>query len=155
MAKPKGRQPAARKGGPDAAALAVPILDWYARHRRDLPWREDPTPYRVWISEVMLQQTRVEVVIPRYRRFLRRFPSLESLAAAREEEVLSEWSGLGYYRRARALHAAARAVVRDHGGEFPRELAAARSLPGVGPYTAGAVLSIAYNLPITILDGNV
>src|SRR6266545_4617519 len=153
MAKPKASS--RRKTAEGGTALAGPLLEWYARKRRDLPWREDPTPYRVWISEVMLQQTRVEVVIPRYQRFLRRFPTLESLAAASEAEVLSEWSGLGYYRRARALHSAARVVMRDHGGRFPRELAAARSLPGVGPYTAGAILSIAYNLPVPILDGNV
>jgi A/G-specific adenine glycosylase len=153
MVKPKASS--RRKTAGEGTALAGPLLEWYARKRRDLPWRENPTPYRVWISEVMLQQTRVEVVIPRYQRFLRRFPSLESLAAASEAEVLSEWSGLGYYRRARALHSAARVVMSDHGGRFPRELAAARSLPGVGPYTAGAVLSIAYNLPVPILDGNV
>src|SRR5262245_33597717 len=154
MVKPKARELPARQSSA-CAALAGPLLAWYERERRDLPWRVDPTPYRVWVSEIMLQQTRVEVVIPRYQSFLRRFPTLSSLAAAREDEVLAEWSGLGYYRRARALHVSARMVMRDHGGQFPRELSAARALPGVGPYTAGAILSIAYNLPVPILDGNV
>jgi len=134
--------------------LGKALVAWYDQSRRDLPWRECPTPYRVWISEMMLQQTRMEVVLPRYRRFLDRFPDLEALASAAEEEVLAEWSGLGYYSRARSLHAAAREIVSSHGGEFPRDLKAARALPGIGPYTAGAVLSIAYNLPVPILDGN-
>ncbi len=131
------------------------LLAWYGRSRRDLPWRRDPTPYRVWVSEVMLQQTRVEVVVPRYLRFLERFPDIRSLARAGEEEVLAEWSGLGYYRRARSLHAAARSIVERHGGEVPGDLGALRKLPGFGPYTAGAVLSIAFNLPEPIVDGNV
>jgi A/G-specific adenine glycosylase len=141
-----------RRGDPP---VAKPLLEWYERSKRDLPWRREPTPYRVWVSEVMLQQTRVEVVVPRFESFLRRFPDLETLAGAGEEEVLSEWSGLGYYRRARALHAAARLVLSRHGGAFPRDLQAARALPGVGRYTAGAVLSIAYDLPLPVLDGNV
>jgi A/G-specific adenine glycosylase len=138
-----------------AAALAAPLLAWYRRHRRRLPWREQPDPYRVWLSEVMLQQTRVETVIPYYERFLERFPTIERLARAREEEVLALWSGLGYYRRARALLEGARRVVREHGGRFPSSLEEALALPGVGPYTAAAVLSIAYNLPLAVLDGNV
>ena len=137
------------------AAESSLLLAWYRRARRDLPWRRDPTPYRVWVSEVMLQQTRVEVVAPRYDRFLARFPDLQSLAGAREEDVLAEWSGLGYYRRARSLHAAAREIVGRLGGEVPRDREVLRKLPGFGPYTAGAVLSIAYNLPEPIVDGNV
>ncbi len=134
--------------------LAGSLLQWYRQARRDLPWRKHPTPYGIWISEMMLQQTRMEVVLPRYRRFLERFPNLEALASAGEDAVLAEWSGLGYYSRARALHAAARKMASENGGEFPRDLDAARALPGVGPYTAGAVLSIAYNLPLPVLDGN-
>jgi A/G-specific adenine glycosylase len=137
------------------AAEASLLLGWYRKARRDLPWRRDPTPYRVWVSEVMLQQTRVEVVAPRYDRFLARFPDLLTLAGAREEDVLAEWSGLGYYRRARSLHAAAREIVDRLGGEVPRDREVLRKLPGFGPYTAGAVLSIAYNLPEPIVDGNV
>src|SRR5262245_41925451 len=131
------------------------LLPWYQKARRDLPWRRNPTPYSVWISEVMLQQTRVETVIPYYLRFLERFPTLLDLAKASLEEVLAAWSGLGYYRRARSLHAAARHIVKDAGGQFPPDLDRALQVPGVGPYTAGAVLSIAYNLPVPVVDGNV
>ena len=137
------------------ASTARLLLAWYERARRALPWRESSDAYRVWVSEVMLQQTRVEVVVDRYRRFLARFPTVEALAAAHEDDVVAEWSGLGYYRRARALHRGARAVVAEHGGAFPSELDAALRLPGVGRYTAGAVLSIAYNLSVPAVDGNV
>ena len=140
--------------------LRPALLSWYARSRRPLAWRArgaggEADPYAVWISEAMLQQTRAETVEPYWRRFLLRFPSARELAEAGEDEVLGLWSGLGYYRRARALHAAARAIVERHGGRFPREPAAARALPGVGRYTAGAVLSIAYDLPEPLVDGNV
>ncbi|MBI4584099.1 MAG: A/G-specific adenine glycosylase [Planctomycetes bacterium] len=131
------------------------LLAWYEVHRRDLPWRRDPTPYRVWVSEVMLQQTQVDTVIPYYQRFLSRFPELADLARARLEEVLPLWSGLGYYRRARDLHAAARKISSEHGGQFPRDRDQVLALPGIGPYTAGAVLSLAFNLPEPVLDGNV
>jgi A/G-specific adenine glycosylase len=131
------------------------LLRWYDRHRRDLPWRRTRDPYRVWVSEIMLQQTRVETVIPYYERFLERFPDVESLARARLEEVLSLWSGLGYYQRARRLHAAAHEIVREHEGAFPRDLESARGLPGVGRSTAGAILSIGYGEPAPVLDGNV
>ncbi len=131
------------------------IIAWYRGHARDLPWRRDPTPYRVWVSEVMLQQTRVETVLRYYDRFLRRFPDLEALAAAPEEDVLEAWSGLGYYRRARALRRGAQEVVERFGGVFPRDDAGARSVPGVGRYTAGAVRSIAYGERAPIVDGNV
>ena len=132
-----------------------PLLAWYRRHRRELPWRATRDPYAIWISEAMLQQTRVEAAEPFWRRFLAALPDVRSLAEASEERVLELWSGLGYYRRARSLHAAAQVIVRDHGGSFPSELEAARSLPGVGPYTAGAVLSIAYDRPEPVVDGNV
>ncbi len=131
------------------------LLGWYERHRRDLPWRESRDPYRVWLSEIMLQQTRVAAVIGHYHGFLQRFPTVEKLASAREASVLAAWSGLGYYRRARLLHAAAKVVVREHGGEFPRTAAALRELPGVGRYTAAAISSIAFGEPVAVVDGNV
>jgi A/G-specific adenine glycosylase len=131
------------------------LLEWYAANQRALPWRGARHPYRIWVSEVMLQQTRVAAVADYYRRFLRRFPTVQALARARSEEVLRHWAGLGYYRRARHLHRAAREVVARHAGRFPRDYAAARKLPGVGPYTAAAVTSIAYGAPHAVLDGNV
>jgi A/G-specific adenine glycosylase len=131
------------------------LLRWFREHRRDLPWRRTNDPYRIWISEVMLQQTRVAAVLPYYKRFLARFPSVRALARAREAEVLKYWAGLGYYSRARLLHRAAKEIAARYRGRFPREVASARALPGVGPYTAAAVLSIAYDLPLAVLDGNV
>lgn len=144
------------KSSPRAVAnLRKRLLAWFNEHRRELPWRASRDPYRVWIAEIMLQQTRIATVIPYYERFLARFPNVQSLAAARREEVLKLWSGLGYYSRARNLHTAARDIVAHHGGEFPRTLEAALALPGIGRYTAAAVLSIAYDLPLAVLDGNV
>jgi A/G-specific adenine glycosylase len=131
------------------------LLAWYDLHRRDLPWRENRDPYRVWLSEIMLQQTRVAAVIAHYHEFLRRFPSVEKLASAREASVLAAWSGLGYYRRARMLHAAAKVIVRKHGGKFPPGAEALQDLPGVGRYTAAAIASIAFNHPVAVVDGNV
>lgn len=131
------------------------LLDWYDEAARDLPWRETRDPYAVWVSEIMLQQTRVETVIPYYERFLARFPTPHALADADEDTVLSHWSGLGYYRRARLLHAGVREVVAQYGGEVPEDLAARRALPGVGRYTAGAIGSIAFDKPEPIVDGNV
>jgi A/G-specific adenine glycosylase len=131
------------------------LLAWYEGAARDLPWRRTSDPYAIWISEAMLQQTRVETVIGYWTRFLEAFPTVGDLAAAEEETVLAAWSGLGYYRRARSLHAAAREVVERHGGAFPREHAAALALPGVGPYTAAAVLSIAHDASLPLVDGNV
>ena len=131
------------------------LLAWYDRCARDLPWRHDRHPYRVWLSEVMLQQTRVAAVLEHYRIFLERFPTVQQLAAARESSVLAAWSGLGYYRRARMLHAAAKAVVTHHGGEFPSTVAELRNLPGIGRYTAAAIASIVFNLPVAVVDGNV
>lgn len=137
------------------ALLHRRLLAWYGRNRRDLPWRRDPDPYRVWVSESMLQQTTVRVVIPRYLEFLARFPTLAALAAASQEEVLAAWSGLGYYHRARNLHRGAQHVAERHGGRFPRTLEAALAVPGVGLYTASAILSIAHGLPLPVVDGNV
>jgi A/G-specific adenine glycosylase len=134
--------------------FAADLLRWYDRHRRALPWRETPSPYRTLVSELMLQQTVVATVIPYFQRFCARFPSLEALAAASEDEVLEAWSGLGYYRRARHLHAAARAIVEGHAGVVPREERRLRELPGLGPYTAAAVAAIAYDEPAFALDGN-
>jgi A/G-specific adenine glycosylase len=131
------------------------LLGWYRRRKRDLPWRRTRDPYRIWLAEIMLQQTRVAAVVPYYRRFLRRFPTLGALAGARSEQVLRLWAGLGYYSRARHLHRAAKEIVARHGGRFPRELEAALRLPGIGRYTAAAVLSMAYGLPEAVLDGNV
>ena len=131
------------------------LLHWYQTERRDLPWRRTRDPYRILVAEIMLQQTRVQTVVPRYERFLERFPDLPTLAASAVEDVLAEWSGLGYYRRARYLHAAARAIVDEHRGVFPRDYAALRALPGLGAYTAAAVAAIAFGEPHVGLDGNV
>jgi len=131
------------------------LLSWYDANKRDLPWRKDSDPYRVWLSEIMLQQTRVAAVLEHYRRFLRRFPTVAKLAAARESSVLAAWSGLGYYRRARMLHAAAKLVVREYGGIFPGSAKQLRDLPGVGRYTAAAIASIAFGEAVAAVDGNV
>lgn len=131
------------------------LLGWYRPRRRAYPWRTRPTPYRVLVSEVMLQQTQATRVVPAFRAFLRRFPSVAALARASREEVLRAWAGLGYNRRAVALHEAARAVVREHGGRVPADPSALRELPGVGPYTAAAVASIARGVPVPALDVNV
>ena len=131
------------------------LLAWYDAHARDLPWRRSQDPYRVWLSEVMLQQTRVAAVIGHYHEFLRRFPTVEKLVRAREASVLAAWSGLGYYRRARMLHAAAKVVVRELGGKFPETAEELRELPGVGRYTAAAIASFAFGEPVAVVDGNV
>ena len=131
------------------------ILNWYGRHRRELPWRRDPLPYPTWVAEVMLQQTQVKTVIPYYERFMKEFPDLRCLGRATEGEVLSTWAGLGYYARARNLHRAARRLVDNYGGEFPSTMREFQNLPGVGRYTAGAVYSIAFNQPQPVVDGNV
>ncbi len=134
--------------------IARALLGWYAANRRDLPWRRRQDPYAIWVAEVMLQQTRVETAIPYYERFMARFPTLQDLAAAPLEEVLKAWEGLGYYARARHLHRAARLLMEKHNGSFPQTIAAWRRLPGVGPYTAAAVLSIAFGKDLLALDGN-
>src|ERR1700686_5037187 len=136
-------------------AFQAQLLGWFAEAKRDLDWRRTRDPYRVWISEIMLQQTRVAAVLPYYRRFLARFPTVDALARARRESVLRSWAGLGYYSRARNLHRAAKEIVARHGGEFPSRMEEALELPGIGHYTAAAVLSIAYGEPHAVLDGNV
>jgi A/G-specific adenine glycosylase len=141
-----------KKAGKTAVVPA--LLAWYGRVGRDLPWRRSRDPYRVWVSEIMLQQTQVERVKGFYVRFLDRFPTVADLAAAAEHDVLRLWEGLGYYRRARQLHAAAKTIVAEHGGEFPRTAAGLRSLPGIGRYTAGAIASIAFDLPEPIVEAN-
>jgi A/G-specific adenine glycosylase len=137
-----------------AVAVAPALLRWFDRQRRDLPWRRAPTPYRTLVSEFMLQQTVVATVEPYFNRFLARFPDLAALAAAREEEVVALWSGLGYYARARNLHRAAGAVMARHGGQIPSDEAALRLLPGIGAYTAAAVAAIAFDRRAFALDGN-
>jgi A/G-specific adenine glycosylase len=134
--------------------LSCSLIDWYREHQRPLPWRRSREPYGVWVSEVMLQQTGVETVIPYYERFMERFPTVGDLAAAGTDEVLARWSGLGYYRRARQLHAAAREIV-ERGGRFPCRPEELQKLPGIGPYTAAAVASIAFGAPVPAIDGNV
>jgi A/G-specific adenine glycosylase len=135
--------------------IRAKLLAWYDAHARDLPWRESRDPYRVWVSEIMLQQTRVAAVIEHYHEFLRRFPTVQKLASAREASVLAAWSGLGYYRRARMLHAAAKVVAREGGSKFPETTAEWRTLPGVGRYTAAAIASIAFGEAAAVVDGNV
>jgi len=140
----------------DRCAIAAPLLEWHARAgRHDLPWQTDRTPYRVWVSEIMLQQTQVATVKPYYERFMRRFPDVRTLAAAEVDEVLHLWSGLGYYARARNLHRAARLICAEHGAELPRSFAALAHLPGVGRSTAGAILALSFGERFPILDGNV
>ena len=134
--------------------LRETLLGWYAAFRRDLPWRRSRDPYAIWLSEIMLQQTRVETVIPYFARFLARFPDVRTLAAAPEADVLAAWSGLGYYRRARLLHRGAK-VVADAGGDVPRTRAALLDVPGIGRYTAGAIASIAFGEAVGLVDGNV
>jgi A/G-specific adenine glycosylase len=141
--------------GKNIRVLQKRLLGWYRRHQRTLPWRSQPTPYRVWIAEIMLQQTRVRTVLPYYDRFLKRFPDIRRLAAASEQDVLEMWAGLGYYRRARNLREAARRIVAEWGGVFPGTFAEIMRLPGVGRYTAGAIHSIAFNQPQPVVDGNV
>ena len=141
----------------DAARLRrfrAAVARWYGRHARDLPWRQDPTTYSIWISEIMLQQTQVETVKPYFQRFLARFPDVASLAKAQEEQVLRLWEGLGYYRRARQLHAAARVIVDELDGQFPEQADAVLALPGIGRYTMGAILSIALDQRLPILEAN-
>ncbi len=130
------------------------VLTWFEKHRRDLPWRDTGDPYRVWISEIMLQQTQVATVIPYYERFIAAFPDAPSLAAASQEDVLRLWEGLGYYRRARQMHQAAQVIVAEHNGRFPQTFEEVLALPGIGRYTAGAILSIALDQPQPILEAN-
>ena len=135
--------------------LPLPLLEWYRDNARTLPWRSDPTPYHVWISEIMLQQTRVAAALDYYRRFLEELPTVQALAAVEEDRLLKLWQGLGYYNRARNLQKAARTIVEDFGGRFPDTYEAILSLPGIGEYTAGAIASIAFGRPVPAVDGNV
>ncbi|TWT47738.1 A/G-specific adenine glycosylase [Botrimarina hoheduenensis] len=156
MTRPAGKPLTADKPRPAAwkDRFRKRLLAWYATHRRDLPWRQDGDPYRVWVSEVMLQQTQVETVRAYFERFMTAFPTVEHLAAADEQQVLRLWEGLGYYRRARSLHAAARRVTEEHAGVFPADLATLQTLPGIGRYTAGAIVSIAFGKRAPILEAN-
>src|SRR5438034_6675533 len=142
-------------GEPSAPAVRTRLLAWYDENRRDLPWRRTTDPYRILVAEYLLQRTRVASGTPYYERFLERFPTVRDLAAASLDDVLAVWEGLGFYGRARNLHAAARAIVERHGGPVPRSLEELSDLPGIGPYTAGAVGSIAFGIPVPAVDGNV
>ena len=157
-AKPVARQRGKRRT-PESCPQPTALLAWYDRHRRKLPWRAAPgqrtDPYRVWLSEIMLQQTTVKAVAPYYARFLARWDDVGALAAAPLDDVLKAWAGLGYYARARNLHACARAVVERHGGKFPASEAELRTLPGIGDYTAAAIAAIAFDLPASPVDGNI
>ena len=141
--------------GRELASFRTNLLGWFRQYQRDLPWRRTKDSYRIWLSEIMLQQTRVATVIPYYERFLERFPDVHALATAPQEEVLRLWSGLGYYSRARDLQSAAQVIVAKHGGVFPSDEKDALALPGIGRYTAAAILSIAYGAKLAVLDGNV
>ena len=135
--------------------LPIPLLRWYQENARTLPWRGDPTPYHVWVSEIMLQQTRVAAVLEYYRRFMEALPTVAHLAAVEEDRLMKLWQGLGYYNRARNLQKAARQVVEDYGGDFPQTYEELLKLSGVGEYTAGAIASIAFGVPVPAVDGNV
>ena len=139
----------------DLEQLTLPLLMWYREHARELPWRSHPTPYRVWVSEIMLQQTRVAAVLDYYRRFMDALPAVSDLAAVPEDELMKLWQGLGYYSRARNLQKAARQIMEEHGGIFPNTYEKIRALAGVGDYTAGAISSIAFGIPAPAVDGNV
>ena len=141
--------------GRELVSFGKQLLAWFRQFQRDLPWRRTKDPYRIWISEIMLQQTRVAAVIPYYERFLTRFPNIHALAEAPQEEVLRLWSGLGYYSRARNLQKAAQQIVAEHGGKFPQDEKAVLALSGIGPYTGAAILSIAFDARHAVLDGNV
>ena len=141
--------------GRELAAFRKQLLGWFRQFQRDLPWRRTKDPYRIWLSEIMLQQTRVAAAIPYYKKFLQRFPNVHALTNAEQEEVLRMWSGLGYYSRARNLQKAAQQIMTNHGGQFPARLEDALALAGIGNYTAAAILSIAYGKQLAVLDGNV
>lgn len=137
------------------AAIVQPLLSWYDTHARVLPWREHPAPYRVWVSEIMLQQTRVEAVKPYFERFMTALPTIRDLAEAPEDVILKLWEGLGYYNRVRNMQKAARKLVAEYDGQMPADFDAILALPGIGSYTAGAIASIAFGLPYPAVDGNV
>jgi A/G-specific adenine glycosylase len=152
--KEKEKKKDQNQKGKRVAAFRRTLLRWYDRNRRDLPWRKTRDPYRIWLSEIMLQQTRVAAVLEHYRIFLDRFPNVEALAAASEDAVLAAWSGLGYYRRARSLHQCAKAIVQQ-ASRFPQRAADLKVLPGIGRYTAAAIASIVFGEPVAVVDGNV
>ncbi|AHM61529.1 A/G-specific adenine glycosylase [Flammeovirgaceae bacterium 311] len=135
--------------------VAAKLIGWYQQHHRDLPWRHSNNPYQIWLSEIILQQTRVQQGLPYYQRFIAAFPTVQELAAAPEQEVLRLWQGLGYYNRARNLHACARQVVEQHGGQFPQSYESLQKLPGIGKYTAAAIVSFAFKKAVPVVDGNV
>lgn len=141
--------------GGDATGIQNDLLRWFTDKQRRLPWREDYTPYAIWVSEMMLQQTRVKTVLPYFKRWMQRFPDVASVAAADEQELLKYWEGLGYYSRVRNMHRAARHLVDEFNGRFPRNHEALLKLPGIGPYTAGAIMSLAFNADYAVVDGNV
>lgn len=155
MASSSNSKPIYHPEGPAPETIAGPLLSWYQQHARRLPWRDHPTPYRVWVSEIMLQQTRVETAIGYFTRWMALFPTLEDLSAAPEQDVLRAWEGLGYYSRARNLHRAARQVVAEYAGQLPSTAEALEKLPGIGRYTAGAIASIAFGRDAPALDGNI
>ena len=134
--------------------LPIPLLQWYREHARDLPWRRTPDPYRVWVSEIMLQQTRVAAVLGYFARFMAAFPTIQDLADAPEDVLMKQWQGLGYYSRARNLQKAARQIMDEHGGVFPTDYPAIRALAGIGDYTAAAIASICFGQPVPAVDGN-
>jgi A/G-specific adenine glycosylase len=140
---------------PAARHLRRSLLRWFDQNKRDLPWRQEQDPYRIWVSEIMLQQTRVAAVIEHYKHFIVQLPTIQKLAAARQSSVLAAWSGLGYYRRARMLHAAAKRIVRERSGVCPKTAAELQELPGIGHYTSAAIASIAFGEPVAAVDGNV
>lgn len=139
----------------DIEGFREDLINWFSEEKRDLPWRKDRDPYKIWVSEIMLQQTRVDTVIPYFNHFIEQFPSIEALSRAEEEKILKAWEGLGYYSRARNLHSAVKEVHEKYGGKVPEDPKEISSLKGVGPYTAGAILSIAYGIPEPAVDGNV
>jgi len=139
----------------DTRYFSDKVVEWYQRHKRDLPWRDTQEPYKVWLSEIILQQTRVIQGMPYYLRFVDRFPTVQALASASEQEVLRLWQGLGYYTRARNLHKCAKVIVSDHGGNFPNTFEKLRELPGIGEYTAAAIASFSFKIPVAVVDGNV
>jgi A/G-specific adenine glycosylase len=153
----KARQGRLQNGIPDAkrTAIAEPLLEWFVRNQRPLPWRISYSPYEIWISEVMLQQTRVETVIPHYLQWLKRFPTLQAIAAAPEDEILKHWEGMGYYARAQNIQKTARILVAECAAQFPGDHQAILRLPGIGPYTAGAIMSLAFKQDVPAVDGNV
>ncbi len=159
VAATAARQQRGKRHAAESFPQPTALLAWYDRHRRVLPWRAPPgkrtDPYRVWLSEIMLQQTTVKAVAPYYARFLARWPDVQALAAAPLDDILKAWAGLGYYARARNLHACARAVVERHGGQFPQAENELRALPGIGAYTAAAIAAIAYDAPAMPVDGNI